>query len=335
MSGIPSIHPEQNHHSSLLQPSGCMSRLESIALWFAKRQDKEIPEPIKPATVLFAADHGVAAGLAAVADGTSATVARVQHAADSDSVISRLCHQADSSLHIVDVGVAGSLADNDLVEHAKVRSSGTADITIEPAMQQADYWEVVGIGEEMANRTIAAGANLLIAGSLTTGNRVATAAMISELIGLSSEEALSPCPDSTPEIYAAELMAIEKVRARALGTPSHDMLREVGGLEMAAMAGFYRAAARQGVPVLLDGLASATAALAAVAWDVHIAGWLLASHVSGDAGHADVLEELGLEPLVEINRDIEEGKVAVLMVPVLQSAITLHRGLVSIEAGDI
>ncbi len=334
MSGIPSIHPEQNHHSSLLQPSGCMSQLESIALWFAKRQNKEVPDAIRAATVLFAADHGVAAGIDRQ-DAVSTTIQRVKHASVSDSVIAGLCRQANSSLHIVDVGVSGSLADNDTVEHARVRPSGTADITVEAAMGQEDYWEIVGIGEEMANRTIEAGANLLIAGSISSGSRIAVASIIAELIGLSGEAALNPSPDSTPEIYAAELMAVEQARARIAGTPSHDILRELGGLEMAAMAGCYRAAARKGVPVLLDGLVSATAALAAVAWDVHIAGWMLASHVSDDAGHRDVMDELGLEPLVEIKHSIGEGKVAVLMAPVLQSAITLQRGLASIEAGEI
>jgi len=327
---IPSIHPEQNHHSALLQPSGCISRLESTALWFAKRQDKEVPDSIKAATVLFAADHGVSIRMACHRD--IATSQRVYDAAANDSVIASLCRQADSNLHIVDVGVAGSLADIDAVEHAKVRATGTADITAEAAMSQEDYWEIVGIGEEMANRCIAAGANLMIAGSISSGNRISIAAIISELIGLSPEEALNVCPDSNPETYANELMAVEHAKARATGTPSHDILRELGGLEMAAMAGLYRAAAHRGVPILLDGIASATSALAAIAWDVRIAGWMLASHVSDDPGHREVLEELGLEPLVELKRSIGEGKVAALMLPVLQSAITLQRGLTRIEA---
>jgi len=329
---IPSIHPEQDHHSTLLQPTGCMSHMENIALWFAKRQDKEIPDSIQAATILFAADHGVSVGI--TKHNTVSTMQRIQEAAKSDSVIARLCQQAGSSLHIVDVGVAGSLADIDVIEHAKVRASGTADITFEAAMRQEDYWESVGIGEEMANRSIAAGANLLIASSITSGNRISNAAIISELIGLSPEEALSPCPDTSPETYGSELMAIEQAKTRASGTPSHDILRELGGLEMAAMAGFYRAAAHKGVPVLLDGIASAAAALTAIAWDVRIAGWLLASHVSANPGHRDVLEELGLEPLVELKHSIGEAQVAALMVPVLQSAIMLHRGLASIEAKD-
>jgi len=306
-----------------------MSQLEHVASWFSKRQGKPIPDALQAATVLFAADHGVSNRIKNRAP--NSTLERVQHAASKNSVIADLCNQASCKLHIVDVGIAGSLADNDMIEHAKVRPNGTPDITIEPAMTQMDYWEVVGIGEEMANRCIDDGANLLIASSISCGDHIATAALISELTGLSPEETLITCPHSSPEIYACELLAVEKALARAKGTPSHDILRELGGFEMAAMAGFYRAAANKGVPVLLDGRASATAALAAIAWDVCIAGWVLASHVSNDAGHRDVLEDLGLEAMVELKSSIDEGKVAVLILPVLQSAITLQRGLARIE----
>ncbi|RLL50029.1 nicotinate-nucleotide--dimethylbenzimidazole phosphoribosyltransferase [Mariprofundus sp. EBB-1] len=325
---IPSIHPEQNHHSTLLKASSCMSQMENLALWFSKRQNREIPNTLQAAVVLFAADHGVA--IANGCNGKRSTLDQVRHAASTDSVIAELCKQAGCNLHIVDVGVTGSLADNDLVEHAKVRSTGTPDITTESAMSQMDYWESVGIGEEMANRAIEQGANLLIASSISAGDRIAIAALISELLGLPPEEALSST-NISPGTYGRELIAVEQALERAQGTPSHDILKELGGIEMAAMAGFYRAAAEKGVPVLLDGLASATAALAAIAWDVRIAGWVLASHVSNDAGHRDVLEDLGLEPLVELKSSIDGGKVATLMLPVLQSAITLQQGLARIE----
>ncbi|MFQ5519722.1 MAG: nicotinate-nucleotide--dimethylbenzimidazole phosphoribosyltransferase, partial [Mariprofundus sp.] len=165
---IPSIHPELDRHSDLLDSSGCSIKLESLALWFSTRQDKEIAEPIQAATILFAADHGVA-GTMDIDD--NSTIELIRQAGAADSAIAALCKEADSPLHIVDVGVAGSLADIDAVEHAKVRSKGAADITLEPAMSQADYWESVGIGEEMANRAIAAGANLLIASSIACGDR--------------------------------------------------------------------------------------------------------------------------------------------------------------------
>jgi len=323
---IPSIHPEQEHLSSLLKPGGCMGRLQEIAVWFSMRQNQSVPELLKPALVLFAADHGVAA---AMGYGEKTADLLRENAAEG-SAIRLLCEQAGAKLHIVDLGVADGLVDVDDIEHAKVRSNGSADISTEAAMDQMNYWECVGIGEEMATRAIAAGANLLVAGSISCGDNIAVAVILAELVGLSPESALVSTADS--DTYTRELLAVEQTLARAQGTPSHDILREIGGLEFAAMAGFYRAAAARGVPVLLDGRASVAAALAAIAWDVRIAGWMLASHVSDDSGHREALESLGLEPMMELKSSLDKGKVAALLLPLLQSAISLQRGLAAIEA---
>jgi len=320
---IPSIHPEQERHSKLLNRAGCVSRLDDVAIWFAKRQDKPLPDPLQAAVVLFAADHGVAQ-----AGNGSATITDLIVAAHPDSPIHVLCEQAGASLNIVDVGVAELIADLEGIEHGKIVPA-SADITETSAMSQVDYWEAVGVGEEMANRAIAEGANLLVASSISHGDAISIAAIACELAGLTPEEALPAHPDAN--IYAAQLAAVEKTLERAQGTPSHDLLREIGGIELAAMAGFYRAAAQHGVPILLDGLASATAALAAIAWDVRIAGWLLASHASSDGAHRAVLEEMGLEGLMDLNRSLSGGKAAALLIPVLQSSLMLHRGLTEVE----
>ncbi|TLS67055.1 nicotinate-nucleotide--dimethylbenzimidazole phosphoribosyltransferase [Mariprofundus erugo] len=315
---IPSIHPEQGRHNPLFRSGRCIERLDEIAAWFSARQNRPVPEQLKVEVVLFAADHGVAESM----DSNAKTIDQLQMHAAVDSPIRQLCQLADAQLHMVDLGVAGNLIDAD-IDHAKVRSNGSADITSAPAMDQMDYWECVGIGEEMANRAIANGANLLIAGSIACGDHVAVAAIIAELTGLSADEALYST--AAPETYTRELIAVEQAIARAQGTPSHDLLREIGGLEIAAMAGFYRAAASKGVPVLLDGRASAAAALAAIAWDVRIAGWMLASHLSDEAGHREALESLGLEPLVELRTGADHGHAAIMLLPLLKAAIAFRQ----------
>lgn len=325
---IPSIYPDKEYHSSLIKSSGCMGRMENIAVWFSTRQGKKIPDAIRPAVVLFASDNGITSEVDY--GQTTTTAERLRAALCEDSIIRKLCEQANASLYIVDIGVNENLADIDGIEHAKIRA-GCGNIAREPAMDQGDYWECSGIGEEMANRMIADGANLLIAGSISVHDEVSVAAVISELAGLSPEEVLRSSSNGSPEIYAREMVAVEAALSRTQGTPSHDILRELGGFELAAMAGFYRAAAHKAVPVLLDGLASAAAALAATAWDVRIAGWMLASHISDDAGHREAIEDLGLEPLMELKKSIGEGKVATLLLPVLQAALTLQTGLASLE----
>jgi nicotinate-nucleotide--dimethylbenzimidazole phosphoribosyltransferase len=322
---IPAIQPAREQHSLLLLPNSALSRLEEIACWFSARQGKELPDTLNVAVVIFAADHG--ASTENIEPGTDQIV---RNAANGTAPINALVKQSAASLKIVDVGVAGDLSDVDAIEHAKIRS-GSGNVAKDPAMTQGEYWEAVGIGEDMANQAIADGANLLIAGEISAGNHVSNTAVICELMGLEPEEVLDSGLGANHESYSHDLLAVEEALARAQGTPSHDLLMQLGGLETAAMAGFYRAAAQQGVPILLDGFTSATAALTAAAWDVRIAGWMLASYVSNCIGHRQAVEELGVEPLVQLNANLNAAMGATMMIPVLQSALALHRGLIVAE----
>jgi nicotinate-nucleotide--dimethylbenzimidazole phosphoribosyltransferase len=289
------------------------------------RQGKELPKALNAAVVIFAADHGKSNG--DIGPGTDKMVRKV---ATGKAIINALAAQNAVSLKIVDVGVEADLSDLDAIENVKIRA-GSGNITKGPAMTQSEYWEAVGIGEDMANQAIAGGANLLIAGDIGAGNHVSNTAVICELMGLRPEEVLDSGPGTDHEGYSHDLLAVEGALARAQGTPSHDILMELGGLETAAIAGFYRAAAQQGVPILLDGFASVTAALAAAAWDVRIVGWMLASHVSESTGHRRAVEELGLEPLVHLNASLNAAVGATILIPILQSALALHRSLIAAE----
>jgi len=321
---IPAIQPIPECQISLLVEDGALSRLEEIACWFASRQGRRAPELLNAAVVIFAADHGIAGS-------SRETAEQVRQIAAGQALINRMLEQGGASLKVVDVGVAADLSDVAGIEHAKVRS-GSGNIATTAAMSPAEYWEAVGLGEEMANQAVDAGANLLIAGNLGSGYHVAASAILCELLGLEAEDVLDLPEGGDPEQYGHGLLAVEKALVRAQGTPSHDILMQLGGLEFAAMAGFYRAAAQRGVPILLDGFVSAVAALAAVAWHVHIAGWMLASHVSKQLGHRQVLDELGLDPLVHLQQSLQAGEGATLLLPVLQSALKLHAGLLAIEA---
>ncbi len=323
----------RQRQARLTKPAGALGRLEDLACWFAARQGREVPAPLKPAIVVFAGDHGV------TAEGVSAypaevTAQMVRNFAAGGAAINVLARAHGASLSVVDVGVAEPLADVDGIRHGKVRL-GAGNIAVEPAMNEIEYWEAVGIGETMAEREVEAGANLLIAGDMGIGNTTPSAAVICELAGLPPEEVVGHGTGVDEASRQRKVEVVARALARAAGTPSTDVLRELGGLEIAAMAGFYRAAARLGVPVLLDGFISAAAALAAVAWDVRIAGWMLASHVSAERGHALALEELGLEPLLDLHMRLGEGTGAAMALPLLQSAIALHAEMATFESAGV
>ena len=112
------------------------------------------------------------------------------------------------------------------------------------------------------------------------------------------------------------------------------ILTELGGLEIAAMAGLYLEAARCGVPVLLDGYISGAAALAAVAIEPAALLWMAASHRSAEAGHSIALQALGLEPMLDLGLRLGEGTGAALTLPIVRAALALHRKMATFsEAG--
>jgi len=317
----------------LTKPLGALGKLEDIACWFAARFGTPLPPRLCPAIVVFAADHGV------VVQGVSAwpqevTAQMVRNFAVGGAAINVLAREIGASLSVVDVGVAADLSDLDAIEHGKVRW-GSGDITREPAMSKAELADAVSIGESMAKRAIERGANLLIAGEMGIGNTTAAAALICAYTGKSPEEVAGYGAGADQATYQRKLAAIEQALARVDGAPSEELLRELGGLEIAAMAGFFRAAAEHGVPAVVDGFIAAAAALAASIWDVRITGWLLASHLSEEKGHALALAELGLVPFFDFGMRLGEGTGAALLVPILQAALALHREMATFDEAGV
>ena len=125
---------------------------------------------------------------------------------------------------------------------------------------------------------------------------------------------------------------VAKEGAPSLG-PSR-LLAELGGLEIAAIAGLYLESARLGVPVMLDGYISTAAALAAAAIEPGVVEWMLSSHRSAEAGHRFALEKLKLEPLVDLRLRLGEGTGAALVLPIVRAALALHAKMATFgEAG--
>jgi nicotinate-nucleotide--dimethylbenzimidazole phosphoribosyltransferase len=112
------------------------------------------------------------------------------------------------------------------------------------------------------------------------------------------------------------------------------VLRCVGGFEIAALCGAYIAAAQQGLPVLLDGFISSSAALLALRVNPAIAPWLMLSHASAEPGHAAIVDAIGGQPLLDLGMRLGEGSGAAMTVPLLRLACELHNNMATFaEAG--
>jgi nicotinate-nucleotide--dimethylbenzimidazole phosphoribosyltransferase len=104
----------------------------------------------------------------------------------------------------------------------------------------------------------------------------------------------------------------------------YEILRRLGGLELAALAGAMLGAAAARRPIVLDGFAASVAALVAVRLCPPVGELLVAGHRSSELAHHLVLTELGLEPLLDLHLRLGEASGAALALPLIENAGRLH-----------
>jgi len=116
-------------------------------------------------------------------------------------------------------------------------------------------------------------------------------------------------------------------RHRPAARDPFDMLRRLGGLELAAITGAVMAARLGRVPVVLDGFASTAAAAVLYAADRHALDHCLVGHVSAEPGHRRLVDRIGQEPLFDFGMRLGEASGATLALAVLKAAAACHNGM--------
>ena len=255
-----------------------------------------------------------------------------------------LARQGGHDLLVADVGLAGPTPAG--VRDAKV-APGSADMTEGPALTPEQLDEALAAGAELAAELGERGADCLVLGEIGIGNTATTSALACALTG-------APPADTVGRGTGLDAAGLERKRslvAQALerngasaggpldrdGAPvgGREALLAVGGLELAALAGAVAEAARRRLPVLLDGYAVTVAALAAVRIDQGVGEVLIAGHRSAEPGHARVLEELGLEPLLDLRLRLGEASGALIALPIVEAAGALHASMATFEEAGI
>ncbi|HEY2401333.1 MAG TPA: nicotinate-nucleotide--dimethylbenzimidazole phosphoribosyltransferase [Steroidobacteraceae bacterium] len=326
----------------LTKPPGSLGRLEELACWFAARSGNPIPEISHCEIFVFAADHGVAAqGVSAFPQ--SVTGQMVANFAGGGAAINVLAMLEECPIEVVDVGVASDEEPPRAVRKEKVRA-GTRDLLVEAAMTDDELTAALDVGARCAREAIQRGAQLLIAGDMGIANTTAAACLICAFTGTLPEQVVGRGTgvDDAGLARKREVVTEALARARkAVGTSdsaaadARQMFAQVGGLEIAAMAGFYIEAASSRVPVVLDGYISGAAALAAVRLEPGAVRWMLASHRSAEGGHGYALQALGLNPLVDLGMRLGEGSGAALTLPIIRAALALHRNMATFASAGV
>ena len=286
--------------TNVLRPLGSFERLDRVAAWLAGWQGTDLPEVERPGLLLAAADHGVVArGVSAYPpEVTTAMIDAIRAGAATSTV---LAGHLGASMRLLDVGVGAA----------------TGDITSEDAMTTDRFLAAFAEGREAVSTM---DVDLLLLGEMGIGNTTTAAAVSMALFGGAAEDWVGPGSGIEEERRADKADVVRRAVERVGPADPFEVLRRLGGLELAAIAGAVVEARMRSLPVLLVGFVT-TAAVAPI--EVAMPGALdhtYAAHVSSEPGHRLLLERLGKAPLLDLELRLGEGSGALLALPIVRAA---------------
>ena len=301
--------------TQLTKPEGSLGRLEELAIWLATWQARHPPRLDRPRTIVFAGNHGVAArGVSAYP--ASVTAQMVQNFIAGGAAVNQLCRVADADLRVYEMNL----------------DTPTGDIVVEPAMSEAECAKAIAYGM----MAVEPGIDALAVGEMGIGNTTAAAALCAGLFGGDAALWTGPGTGVTGAALENKRRAVATAVAlhRAAARDPFDLLRRLGGLELAAIAGAVMAARLGRIPVVLDGFTSTAAAAVLFAADPHALDHCTVAHLSAEPGHRVLLERLGQRPLFDLGMRLGEASGATLALILLKAAVGCHNGMATFtEAG--
>ena len=236
-------------------------------------------------------------------------------------------------------------------------AAGTKDLLKEPAMSEEQVLQAVLTGMEAADAAVSAGIQLIGIGEMGIGNTTPSSALLCCLTGMPAEKLVGRGGGLNDEGLKRKIQVVHdavercmaeagcglqdflsQVKGKTVKTPISgapedkqrilefradaglELLRQLGGFEIAAMTGAYLSAAAHRVPTVVDGFISAAAALAACEIVPETAEYLFASHCSTEPGYIAAVSAMGLHPSLDLQMRLGEGSGCPLMFTIMEAA---------------
>jgi nicotinate-nucleotide--dimethylbenzimidazole phosphoribosyltransferase len=323
---------------SLTKPVGSLGHLETIAAQMYWVFRGEIPLPLRRAVYVFAADHGV------TDEGVSAyprevTEQMVRNFLSGGAAINVLAQLHGAELTVVDVGVDAEFGDAPGLCRVKVRR-GSRNLHREPAMTGEEFSAALDAGLRLAHSAADKGQHLVAVGEMGIGNTTAASAIAAMLTiqPIGAVTGRGAGLDAIGRNHKLHVIkrSIKRHFGPSLGNAEPlEVLRCVGGLEIAAMTGFILGAAAGRIAIICDGFISTAAAAVAHAVAPRVKDYLFAGHCSEEPGHRHLLRYIGIEPILNLGMRLGEGTGAVLAMPLIESSARLFSEMATFSSAGV
>ena len=306
----------RSRDAQLTKPPGSLGRLEELAIWLAAWQRRHPPTLDRPLALVFAGNHGV------VAQGVSAfpgevTVQMVANFSAGGAAINQLARTAGAALRVIPLGL----------------DEPTADFTEQPAMSEREFLAAVSAGQ----KSISPNCDLICLGEMGIGNTTAAAAIAAALFGGGGARWAGRGTGVDQAGLVRKRDVVDSALDRHRGALHEPLLiaAALGGRELAALLGAALAARRRRIPVLLDGFVCTAAVAPLFKLRADALAHTLAAHVSAEAGHRMLLDELNLRPLLDLDMRLGEASGAALALNILRAALACHTGMATFAQAGV
>lgn len=337
----------QQRLDTRVKPAGAFGILEALAVRLAGMTGRIDWLPVRKGVFVFAGDHGLTAqGVSTVPQ--SVTAYMVRQFLNGDAAVNVLARQMGAFVVVVDAGVNAKLPMRPLplspVDRMRERHTKpefianlkagycTRDFTQGPAMTADEAGQALQAGMTVIDTHLNLGLDLAAVGEMGIGNTTAASAIIATITGSSPEDATGRGTGIDDAALARKQDAV--ARALEVNAPGDtDTLMKLGGYEIGAMVGAMLKAAASRVPVVVDGVVSAAAALIAAQMRPDVVHYLIAGHNSAEPGHAVALNYLSLKPLLDLEMRLGEGTGALMAFPVIEAAMRTMQEMSELDLG--
>ena len=315
--------------NTVAKPLHSLGLLEGFIAKIAAAQEIARPYIAGRSVLVFCADNGVVEEGVSQSDHKVTTAVAASLAAGSSNA-NLMAREANAHVEVYDVGMIDDVPG---VHRCKV-CHGTRNFTKEPAMTREETERAVAAGRKAAEKAKLDGNGIVVIGEMGIGNTTTAAAVLSVLTRTEPE---AVCGRGSGLSDAGLKRKIDAVRKgininQPDPTDPVDVLSKVGGADIAAMCGVLLAAPGLHLPVVLDGLISCVAALAAARIDNRTVEYMIPSHMGKEPGCRLALEALGLKAPIQGELALGEGTGGILLLPMLDMALAVYNSSHSFDS---
>lgn len=318
----------------LAKPLGSLGKLEELAIKLSGITGKVKNRIDKKCIIILSSDNGV------VEEGVASspqyvTLAQTINFSKGLTGVAVLAKENSTDLIVVDIGVN---CDGEIpgAINKKIRK-GTYNIAKGEAMSYEEALKAIYIGIDLVRDVKEKGYDILGVGEMGIGNTTTSSAVLASLVDCEIDEVVGKGAGLTDEAFILKKEVVKK--AIEINKPNRedpiDVIAKVGGFDLAGMVGVYLGAAYYKLPIVIDGFISVVAALVATKLCSKVKDYLIPSHVSKEIGYSIAINNIGLEPMLNLDMRLGEGSGCPIAFSIVNYACAIMNNMATFHEAEI